>query len=252
MAYETNRFCWHGCISTDVDAAKTFYSAVMGWNVETMPMGDSDATMFAAGKNTLAHLSPPAMDGVPSHWSSFLRVDDVDASTKSAIDNGGQQIMPPTDIPPGRFSVISTPSGAAMALFHEADPAVSHHLDTAPGQVHWVELHSKDIDTDISWLKNTFGFTTSEMEMPFGPYHILKSGDNPRGGVMTSQAPEAPAHWLLWINVANVDDTMALVEKNKGSVLSPVMDVPEVGRMTVIQDPAGGVLGIITPGENEA
>ncbi len=246
MAYLTNRFCWHGLITTDMEAAKAFYSAVIGWGVETMPMGDTDATMFTANNNIFAHLSP-AMDGQPSHWSSFLRVDDVDASTKAATNNGGQEIMPPIDIPPGRFSIISSPSGAAMALFLEADPADSNHLESTPGHVHWVELHSKDIDKDIEWLKTTFGFDTSEMDMPFGPYHILKSGDNPSGGAMASQAPEAPAHWLVWINVANVDETMALVEKNKGKVLSPIMDVPEVGRMTVIQDPTGGMLGIITP-----
>ncbi len=252
MAFETNRFCWHGCTSTDVEASKTFYSAVIGWDAHTVPMGDGEATLFAVGEKMFAHLAPPEMDNIPSHWSSFLRVDDVDASTKAAIDNGGHQIMPAMDIPPGRFSIISTPSGAAMTLFHEADPEDSHHFDTAPGLVHWVELHSKDIDTDINWLKTTFGFSTTEMEMPFGAYHILKSGDHPCGGVMASQAPEAPAHWLVWINVENVEETMALVEKNKGKVLSPIMDVPGVGRMTVIQDPADGVLGIITPTGDDA
>ncbi len=248
MAFETNRFCWHGCTSTNVEVSKAFYSKVIGWEVQTTPMGDSEATFFRVGADKIfAHLSPPEMDGVPSHWSSFLRVDNVDASTTSAVKNGGHEIMPPMDIPPGRFSVISTPSGASMVLFHEADPTDSHHHETAPGLVHWVELHSKDIDTDIAWLKKTFGFDISEMQMPNGPYYILKNGDQPRGGVMASQSDDAPAMWLVWINVSNVDETLASAESNNGKVLSPIFEVPGVGRMAVMQDPTGGVLGVITP-----
>jgi len=157
MAFETNRFCWHGCISTDVEAATKFYSSVIGWDVSKIPMGDSDATMFSTQDKFFAHVSPPTIDGTPSHWSSFLRVDDVDASTKAAIANGGTQILPGTDIPPGRFSVIATPSGAAMALFHEADADGSFHHETAPGLVHWVELHSSAVGQDLDWLKSTFG-----------------------------------------------------------------------------------------------
>lgn len=248
MAFETNRFCWYGCLSTDVEAAKAFYSNVIGWNVETMPMGDTDATMFSAsGDKIFAHLAEPAMEGVPSHWSSFLRVDDVDTSTKAAVNNGGTQIMPPTDIPPGRFSVISTPSGASMALFHEANPEESQHHESAPGLVHWVELNSQNINTDVTWLKKTFGFDTSEMAMPFGPYYILQSNDNPRGGAMASQSKDEPSMWLIWIHVANVDETVKKATENNGKIISPLLDLPDVGRIAVIQDPTGGVLGVITP-----
>ena len=31
MAYANNKFCWHGCVSTDVEKAKAFYPEVLGW-----------------------------------------------------------------------------------------------------------------------------------------------------------------------------------------------------------------------------
>jgi predicted enzyme related to lactoylglutathione lyase len=49
MAYDNNRFCWHGVISTDTDKAQSFYSNVLGWTVQTMQMGDEESIMFAAG-----------------------------------------------------------------------------------------------------------------------------------------------------------------------------------------------------------
>ncbi len=246
MAYETNRFCWQGCLSTDTDAAKAFYTEVLGWRVETAQIGDTTATFFqAAGKN-LAHLMEPPMAGVPSHWNNYLRVDDVDASAAIAVKNGGKQLVQATDIPPGRFSVVASPSGATFTLFREASPDAEHHPG-GEGSVHWVELHSKDIDADLKWLTSTFGFGTEKMEMPDGPYTILKSGDNPIGGAMAGKEDKAPSMWLTWFLASNVDDTVARVGNNKGNVLAPIFDVPNIGRMSIVADPTGGVFGVISP-----
>lgn len=67
MAFDTNRFCWQGCISTDVDAAKSFYTNVIGWRINTQPMGDADATFFSVEDKLFAHVSPPSIAGTPSH-----------------------------------------------------------------------------------------------------------------------------------------------------------------------------------------
>lgn len=251
MAYQSNRFCWHGCVSTDTDAAKAFYSEVLGWRVETTPMGDSEATFFVAGGESLAHLTPPPATGVPSHWNNYLRVEDVDAATKAAVANGGTQMVPPTDIPPGRFSSVTSPSGAAFSLFREADEASSHHPG-GEGSVHWVELHSKDVDADLAWLTKTFGFETSIMEMPDGPYTILKDGEEMRGGVVASREEKAPSMWLTWIDVKDVDATVARAEKQSGTTIASPFDVPGVGRLGIIQDPTGGVFGVMTPAQASA
>jgi len=118
MAYQTNRFCWHGIVSTDTEKAAAFYPAVLGWTAMTVPMGEHNATLFAANGVPLAHYMAPPMEGVPSYWDNYIRVDDVDASTTAAVANGGQQLVPPTDIPVGRFSVVTSPSGAIICLLH--------------------------------------------------------------------------------------------------------------------------------------
>ncbi len=87
--------------------------------------------------------------------------------------------------------------------------------------MHWVELHSKDVQADLKWLTSTFGFDTEQMDMPDGKYTILKSGDQPRGGVMASKEEKAPSMWLTWIHVGNVDETLTRVSNNQGKILSP-------------------------------
>lgn len=247
MAYNTNQFCWHGCISTNPDDAASFYSKVLGWDVQSVEMGDDTATMFANAGVPRAHVMAPPMEGIPSHWDNYLRVDDVDAATKACVEHGGAVMVPGTDIAPGRFSVVTSPSGAAISLFHEADEAASEHAPNYVGGVHWVELHSTDIDADLAWLKAALGFEIDTMPMPNGNYYILKANGEQRGGATPQQNPGAPSMWLTWFQVADVDGTVNTANDAGGQALMPPFDVPGVGRMSILSDNTGGVFGVITP-----
>lgn len=247
MAYTTNTFCWHGVITPDTGAAKQFYVDTLGWDVQTMPMGDREATMFAPvdGRPRL-HLGEPQEAGIPAHWENYLRVDDVDASVKTAVEKGGALLVPPMDIPPGRIAVLAAPSGAVISLFREANEDIE---DASPceGDIHWTELHSHELDADLAWLEASFGISSSEMAMPDGPYFILSSGETQVGGAMTARQPGAPSMWMSWVRVADVDDVAARVAAKGGKLLSQMMEVPGVGRMAVAADPTGGVFGILQP-----
>jgi len=248
MAYVNNKFCWHGIITTDVDKAKAFYGEVIGWGIQDMVMGDETATMVTAADIPRAHIMTAPMPGVPPHLSSYLRVADVDAGTAAAVANGGQVVAPPMDIPPGRFSVVSSPSGGVFCLFHEADEATAQNPPAGEGAIHWVELHSTDITADVAWLKASFGFSTSEMSMPQGgTYFLLNDGDTQIGGAMQGMNPEAPSHWLVWVNVSDVDACIERVKNHGGRSFNEPMDMPGVGRMAVVADNAGAVFGVITP-----
>lgn len=247
MAYATHQFCWTGILSTNTEKAAAFYPAVLGWNLNEVPMGEETAKVFENNGRGALHLAAPAVDGAPSHWHQYFKVDDVDAAAKKAVAYGGSELTPPMDIPPGRFAVVAAPSGAAFSLFHEADPKTSSNHDDAPGEIHWNELQSTDVEADLQWLKETFGLTADRMEMPDGPYYVLKQGDAMTGGVMAASNPQAPSMWLSWVHVADVDETLTKVVKEGGTAHTDIMEIPDVGRMAVVADPTGGVFGIITP-----
>jgi len=247
MAYANNAFCWHGVVSTDINKATAFYREVIGWSVLKTPMGEEEATLFAASDIPRAHVMAPPMEGVPSHWDNYLRVDDVDARAAAAVAKGGRLVVPPTDIPVGRFSVVASPSGAHLSLFHEKDEATAQNAPAGHGSIHWVELHSKDIEADLAWLKLALDIEHETVPMPAGDYFILKSGSTQIGGATVGMKEEAPAMWLAWIQVDDVDACVERVGNHGGNTLSPTMDVQGVGRMAVVQDNTGGVFGVITP-----
>ena len=55
-----------------------------------------------------------------------------------------------------------------------------------------------------------------------------------------------PPAWLSYVTVDNADSTAKQAEKLGGKIVVPPRDIPEVGRIAVIQDPQGAAIAIIT------
>ncbi|MEM7160566.1 MAG: VOC family protein [Myxococcota bacterium] len=246
MAQSNDTFCWNGIVSSDPERTLAFFPEVLGWKVQKVEMGDETVSMLANGETPLAHVRGPQMEGEPTWWNNYLRVADVDAASKAVADNGGEVLVPPTDIPPGRFSTVKTPSGAAFSLFKSANPEDEDPVP-ALGNIHWVDLHSKDIDADLAFLREALGLKTQEMPMPNGPYFILNPDTATRGGAMAGMNPQAPSMWLAWVQVDSVEDVLGRVERNGGKVLAPAWNAEGVGHMAIASDPAGIPFGVIKP-----
>jgi hypothetical protein len=53
---------------------------------------------------------------LPPHWLVYFAVADCDAAVAHVSELGGSVKMPPMDVPPGRFAVVSDPHGALFAV----------------------------------------------------------------------------------------------------------------------------------------
>lgn len=249
MAFENDAFCWNGIVSTDARAARRFYAATIGWETTTerFPNGET-AVMFVVGGMPRAHLRAPGHEKEPCAWTSYLRVESVDRSTAAAGENGGRVLMPPTDIPPGRMSIVASPSGAVLCLFHERDEAEAAPPRGGPGSRHWTELHSLDVAADLAWLTSTFGFDAEEMAIEGGgTYHVLHAGGRPRGGVTSPYHGEVTGCWFNWIEVEDVDEAAGKAAEAGGERLTEPSEWPGVGRMVMLRDPTGAAFGVIRP-----
>lgn len=247
MAYTNKKFCWYGISSTDVERVAAFYGEALGWTIEEVQMGGDTMKLASVGGKQLAHIAAPGDRDLPRGWENYLRVEDVDAATQAAVQNGGKALVPPTDIPPGRFSGVAAPSGAVLYLF---EPSGSQEDPPAgPGAIHWVELNSHDLEADVAWMTRTFDLSAESMDMPNGPYTVFKDGESMVGGAKTAH-PEAPSLWLTWVQVDDLDATLGRITRGGGRQLSEVMDIETVGRMAVVADPTRGAFGVIVPAEN--
>jgi predicted enzyme related to lactoylglutathione lyase len=111
-------FVWNELMTDNVEKAKAFYAATIGWSFEGMDMGQMTYWLCQEGGKPVAGMMdmrgvvPP---GVPPHWFSYLEVDNVDARIAKIEANGGKILRPPFDIPNvGRIAILTDATGAAM------------------------------------------------------------------------------------------------------------------------------------------
>ena len=120
--------------------------------------------------------------------------------------------------------------------------------ESKTGLFAWYELMTTDVAAAIAFHTKVVGWKTQPFEESPEPYTMWVAGDRPVGGVMTlpeeAKKMGAPPHWMAHVFVADVD---AAVEKAKSlgaEVYVPPMNVPKVGRFSVISDPTGGVISL--------
>src|SRR5438445_4342668 len=114
--------------------------------------------MIFAGETMIGGYAAPRNDRQPSHWISYVSVEDVDATAKAAAANGGKVIEAPYDVPGvGRTARIADPQGAGLSPFQNAmgDPA-----DALPpaGGWGWNEQDAPDVNKTTPFSRQVRGF----------------------------------------------------------------------------------------------
>ena len=119
-------FVWHELYAPSSEAAISFYTQSLGWETDSMPMGDMGTyTMFKANGTSVAGMMAtagnPQLANVPPQWSVYVGVDDVDARIAKCVELGGTVLVEPMDVPQvGRMALIQDPQGATFWLFKDA------------------------------------------------------------------------------------------------------------------------------------
>jgi hypothetical protein len=124
---------------------------------------------------------------------------------------------------------------------------------TLLGRPVWYELMTTDTAAAEKFYKNVVGWTSAPFEESPLPYTVFKRrGDVSIAGLMkTPEGMHFPPFWAMYIAVPNFDEAIAHIRRLGGSELSPIIDVPKVGRMQMMKDPQGAAFYIIQPGSSE-
>lgn len=115
-------FHWNELVSLDVAAAKKFYSEVLGWTYEDVPMPDGTVYVVCkSGDDTVGGMFEATPEMVPSgqdHWLSYVEVDDVDQRVKAVENAGGMILRAPFDVEmAGRIAIVKQGgTGSAIGL----------------------------------------------------------------------------------------------------------------------------------------
>src|SRR5438105_11118244 len=113
--------CWRELATKDLAAAMDFYTKMFGWTLTQTKVTDMDyKEIVMDGKayggmmeiNEMWGPTPP-----PSHWSTYIAVDNADEIAEKITANGGSIRVPAFDAPGvGRMVMVADPSGADFAI----------------------------------------------------------------------------------------------------------------------------------------
>lgn len=120
----------------------------------------------------------------------------------------------------------------------------------AHGHFYWNELMTRDVEGAKSFYGTTVGWQFDGMPMEGSTYWVCKDGDQAVGGIMDMNRPDfegIPPHWFAYLAVDDVDARVERAKAAGAELLRPIFDVPGVGRIAILKDPTGAVLGWITP-----
>jgi hypothetical protein len=110
----------------------------------------------------------------------------------------------------------------------------------------WIDLGAPDPKKAASFYSQLFGWDVQEGPPESGGYAIAHLRGKAVAGLGPQQNPGPPV-WTTYINVDSADDTVAKVKANGGMAFMEPFDVMDVGRMAIVADPVGAVLGLWQP-----
>lgn len=239
---------WMDLMTTDREAALAFYGPVLGWEFQVGSPESGYYTMATVNGLTVAGIGQqqPDAQGAPAAWTTYIAVDDVDATVDKVKNAGGTVLMDPMDVfTEGRMAIAADPTGAVFGMWQAGD-TYGARLVNEPGAQCWNEAVTRDPATAAEFYRAVFGYEVDRMPGDF-EYLTLRLGDDVVAGVMGvgDRFPaETPAHWVGYFAVADADATAQALTRAGGRVLDGPSD-SEFGRMATVSDPQGAVFSII-------
>ena len=248
---------WIDLATPDPAASKEFYGALFGWEYDDQPTDQegSDYTMAtlhgqsAAGMMLLA--PEMAASGMPPVWSTYVTVDDIDASVAKVEAANGSVMRPPMDaMEAGRFAVVADPAGAVICLW-EAKEHIGAGIVNEHGAFSWSELITPDPHTVTAFYATVFGWTAETMPLPSGAYtvfHVQGGNENGIAGAMAPPMDGMPSFWGVYFTVDDAAATVDLAKQLGAQVLMDATQMPGVGTLATLMDPHGAIFSIMAPG----
>jgi predicted enzyme related to lactoylglutathione lyase len=256
MGIRTSRWpagvpCWADLTVPDVDAAKAFYAAVLGWSYQPT---DPEFGGYAIGEvhGGAAGGIGPLPPGAPVAWTMYFASDDADKTAAAVGEHGGTILMPPDDVGPlGRMFIAADPTGATFGVW-EAGTHIGAAAVNQPGGLVWEDLRSPDPQAARAFYTAVFGHRTEPMAEAGPGYHTFTHPDEqaPLGGMGPMTGPGEQPYWLVYFGVADTEAAVSAAEASGGTVVNPVFDTP-FGKMAGLKDPAGALFWIVETSDED-
>ena len=244
--------CWVDLLVRDVPRAQAFYSNLFGWQWLAGDPSTGGYTMALLDGHPVAGISrKPDSAPIPSQWTTYLRVGDIEVAARAINAYGGRTLGRPVAIGALSHTLIAVdPGGSYFGVWEPGDLPGSGVLDE-PGSLTWNELLTRDYDRVQGFQTAVFGHEFTDETEPGGPrWATAHTGDgNPAFGLaeIDDEWPrEIPPHWVASFATRNVVPGVARALDLGARLLQGPFDGP-YGVGAVLSGPEGEVFSLLVP-----
>ena len=243
-------FNWHDLMTPDVEGAKRFYKALVGWHTE--PQGPEYHVLMAGGQGMGGIMAQPAqMNGTPAFWSGYIMVNNVDKHCAAIKKAGGAVHREPWDIPGTlRMAIVSEPSGAVFNVYQPLMRGAMKPIKRGTlGTVGWNELITSDVAASTTFYAKLFGWDRGgvhDMGPVFGNYQLMKVKSKDHAGMMKRPDFVPRDHWGFYFYVDGIDKAGARIALNGGKITNGPHQVPTGSWIIQGQDPQGAHFSLMS------
>jgi predicted enzyme related to lactoylglutathione lyase len=240
-SYEPGTFCWVDVATHDAAGAKAFYGSLFGWSMHDVPGGRGTTyTRARLGGADVAGI----YGGGPPRWTSYVCMEDADATVARARELGGAVEVEPFDADGGRRTEITDPAGAVFAIWEPGDHIGAGRVNE-PSALCWNELALPDVAAVEGFYQPLFGWQLQRVPTPEGAPEIVGIANRAgwRNGNLRAATDQPPA-WTPYFGAESCADAADRATELGGQLLFGPIDLPS-GRMAVAADPQGAVFGIV-------
>lgn len=254
----TGAFIWYELMTPDPEGSKTFYDAVVGWNISEGAAEYSGYRMIGRTDGGFAGGVLPLTAEMQQHgarpiWLGYLHVPLIDHAVAKIERLGGKALMPATDIPNvGRIAMVADPQGNAFYVMKpippQGDPSAQSDVFSleAEQRVGWNELMTSDPAAARTFYGELFGWTSDEF-MPMGEngkYRFLARQGTTFGAVCKEMGA-GNSKWRFYIRVPSISAAIEAVKAGGGQISVGPHEVPGGDHIIIGNDPQGAEFALV-------
>jgi len=241
------KFVWADLVTDDVPAARRFYGRLFGWTFR-------DFNGYFVAMNDGRPLGglfqrPRPKDRVAEpRWFGYISVGSVRRAERAVKKAGGRVLIAPQDMPDrGEQAIFADREGAVFGVVKSSSGDPEDFL-AEPGDWIWIQLLSRDASHAAEFYRAVGGYdiVANTATNRLSDYVLVSEG-YARATVRTIRTanPQVQPTWLPFVRVKNIGETVALAKQLGGSVrIEPRPELLD-GKVAVIADPTGAVIGIM-------
>jgi predicted enzyme related to lactoylglutathione lyase len=253
--YRQGKFVWIDLVTADLPAAEKFYGALFGWTFTRVGDDPVRYTLAWQAGYPVAGLAARAPTPGPTTaevrkawWVAYMSVPDVDRAAADVVAKGGKILIPARVLEGrGRMALLADPDGAPFGLLRSAsgDPP---DFRAEPGDWIWAVYQSADAGRAAAFYQDLGNYEVVPGDPVGGAASYTLQAEGFARAVLLEIPPdriELRPEWIYFVRVADVATSAAkAVELGGRVIVAPRPDL-EDGRLGVVTDPDGALLGLM-------